>query len=103
MEMDPNIKRFLEGLMAEAGTNQLPADEQKTMMDELYVRLEDRLVLAVMDALPEDKKTEFQGMLDGDEIESPEQVQEYIVKNLPGYEQVFVAAFASFREDYLRG
>lgn len=87
--------------MTEAGTAQLPAEEQKAAMDDLYVRLEDRLVMSVMNALPEDKQAEFQGMIDGGDVETPEQVQQYIVGNLPNYQEVFVAAFGQFREEYL--
>jgi len=98
--MDPNIKKFLTDLIKEAGMGALPQADQDKMIDELYVRLEDRLMLAVMEALPEQKKIEFQNKVEADEMDA-KQVEEYIRQNVPNYEQVFAKAFAEFRELYL--
>ena len=98
--MDPNIKKFLQDLIAEAGMNQLPQEEQDKMVEDLYVRLEDRLMLAVLDALPEDKRADFQGRIEADDM-TAEQVEQYIRDNLADYQQVFAMAFADFRQVYL--
>ena len=98
--MDPHIKKFLQDLIAEAGLTDLPAEDQGKMLEDLYIRLEDRLILAVQNALPDDKLTDFQNMIESEDT-TPEEVEQYIQKNLPNYEQVFAKAFADFRELYL--
>ncbi len=102
MEMDPNIKKFLEGLLVEAGMSELPEAEREQMIQDLYIRLEDKLMLSVLEALPEDKRADFQGRIEADDM-SAEQVEQYIRENLPNYQQVFAQAFAHFRELYLSG
>ncbi|EKD47870.1 MAG: hypothetical protein ACD_65C00243G0002 [uncultured bacterium] len=98
--MDPNIKKFLTDLIKEAGMGALPQADQDKMIDELYVRLEDRLMLAVMEALPDQKRVDFQAKIETDEMDA-KQVEDYIRQNVPNYEQVFAKAFAEFRELYL--
>jgi len=98
--MDPNIKKFLQDLIVEAGMSELPAEEQQKMVEDLYVRLEDRLMLAVLDALPDDRRADFQGRIEADDMTS-EQVEQYIRENLPDYQVVFGRAFGEFRDIYL--
>lgn len=100
MEMDPNIKKFLQDLLLEAGMGELPEADRESMLNDLYVRLEDRLMLAVLDALPDDRRADFQSRIEADDM-SAEQVEQYIRENLPSYQQVFAQAFAEFRQLYL--
>jgi hypothetical protein len=100
--MDPNIKKFLQNLILEAGMGEAPVSDQEAMIQDLYVRLEDRLMLAVMDSLAPEKKSEFEAKIEEEDLTAA-QVEEYIRKNVPGYEQVFAKAFAEFRELYLSG
>ena len=79
---------------------ELPEDEQKSMVEDLYIRLEDKLMLSVLEALPDDKRADFQGRIEADDM-TAEQVEQYIRENLPNYQQVFAKAFADFREMYL--
>jgi len=98
--MDPNIKKFLQGLILEAGMGEAPVSDQEAMIQDLYVRLEDKLMLAVMESLSPEKRSEFEAKIEEEDLTSV-QVEEYIRSNVPGYEQVFAKAFAEFRELYL--
>jgi len=100
MEMDPNIKKFLQDLLLEAGMGELPEADRASMLDDLYVRLEDKLMLAVLEALPDDKRADFQDRIEADDM-SAQQVEQYIRESLPNYQQVFSQAFVEFREVYL--
>ncbi|EKD48294.1 MAG: hypothetical protein ACD_65C00027G0001 [uncultured bacterium] len=95
MEIDSNIRKFLTDLIVEKG--QQPTEE---LIGELYPKLEEQLVMSVLKALPPDKQGDFQHEMEEGEM-TPEQVQQYVVRYVPNYQQVFMDAFAEFRGGYL--
>ena len=99
--MDPNIKQFLVNLLVEAGFSQVAPEEHEKMLDDLYIKLEDQLMLGVIDALSEEKRADFQGRIEADSM-SAQEVEQYIRENLPNYQQVFSSVFQNFRMMFLQ-
>lgn len=102
MEMDPNIRKFLYDLIMEGGAASATAEYIEKAIQELYGSLEEHLVMAVLQALPEDKQGDFQHQIEEGEM-NPQEVEQYVRGNLPNYQEVFVAAFQQFRQTYLEG
>jgi len=97
--MDTNIRTFLKQLMADAGQTGLPAEVEEQLLEDLNQRLEQRLVLAAMDAMTVEKQLELQKMVE--KKTDNEKLSEFIKANLPDADAVFKKAFQEFRDLYL--
>lgn len=97
--MTPEIHDYLKQLLVDAGQTDLGAELEETMIQDLSTRLEDRLTLAAIEKLPQEKQDELANL--AQEKSNAPQVMEFLQKNIPDYDQVFAQALADFREIYL--
>lgn len=97
--MNTEIRKYLKQLLADAGQKNLDAALEEQMINDLNVRLEDRLILAAIDNLTQEQQNEF-GRMAEDKVE-PAKMQAYLQKNIPNYDNVFAQALIDFRETYL--
>lgn len=97
--MTPEIHEYLKQLLVDAGQTDLGAELEETMIQDLATRLEDRLTLAAVEKLPQEKQEELVAL--AAEKENAQQVMEFLQKNIPDYDEVFAQALTEFREVYL--
>lgn len=97
--MTPEIHDYLKQLLVDAGQTDLGTELEETMIQDLATRLEDRLTLAAVEKLPQDKQEELTNL--AADKENAKQVMEFLQKNIPDYDEVFAQALADFREIYL--
>ena len=93
------INDFLKQLLKDAGQTGLSGEVEKQMLNDLSVRLEDRLILAAMEKLTPPQQDDLSKMAERNE--SPDAMRIFLEKNIPNYEQVFAKAMEDFREVYL--
>jgi hypothetical protein len=97
--MTPEIHEYLKQLLIDAGQTDLGPELEETMIQDLSTRLEDRLTLAAIEKLPQEKQDELTSMAENKE--NSKQVMEFLKKHIPDYDQVFAQALVDFREVYL--
>jgi len=97
--MNPEIRKYLQQLLKDAGQKDLGAELEEEMLNDLHARLEDRLILAAMENLPQDKQNELGHMAENKE--NPDKIQAFLQKNIADYNGVFARALEAFRETYL--
>lgn len=97
--MTPEIKKFLQGLLVEANLGGLEPKLEEELLRDLYVRLEDRLVLTAASKLNPEKLEEFKAMTD--KGVPAEEVEKFLRENVANIEQVFAESMNEFREVYL--
>lgn len=96
----PEIRGFLEGILADANMTSLDEQMHEEMIEQLFVRLDNFIISRIVEALPADKLDEFIGMQEKG-AQKPE-VEAYIKQHIPDAQQVFTDAFTEFRQIYLR-
>ena len=97
----PEIRVYLDGLLTSSGIVSVDRVMRESMIQELYVRLDKFLTLKMLDHLPTEKLEEFANLTGRNPSEQV--VQAYIQKNVPNAQQMFITAFAEFRDLYLTG
>ncbi len=97
--MDTNVRKFLKQLLKDAGQTGLPAAVEEQLLEDLNVRLEQKLILASMDSLPAKKQAELEKM--AEKPEKPEKLMEFLRSNIKDIDKVFVKALQEFRDLYL--
>ena len=97
--MTPEIRKYLKELLEEAGQKDLGSELEEQMMNDLNVRLEDRLILTAMENLTQEQQDEFGRM--AEKKTDPARLQAFLQKNIPDYDNVFARALENFRETYL--
>lgn len=97
--MDTKIKQYLEQLLVDAGQGDLPKEVREQLLLDLNQRLEQRLILAAVEGMPEAKQAEFQAL--AEKKPTAEQVQAFINEHVANPEAVFKKAFEEFRAIYL--
>lgn len=101
VQITPEIRSFLEGILKDAGMTELDEVMKEEMIKELFVRLDEFITSTIIDKLPVDNLDEFIKM--GEEKKSMADTQAYLKEKIPNAEEVFARAFADFRETYLAG
>lgn len=94
------IKTYLEGLLVDAGITSLDEKGKEQMVKELYLRLDNYLMTVIVEAIPEDKIDAFLELQKQDKTK--QELEQYIVDNIPDSQQVFTKAFGDFRDLYLQ-
>ena len=99
--MTPEIEQYLRELLHEAGQTGMGDDIEKTLMADLYTRLEERLMLTAMQHLSDEQQMTLEKM--AEEKKAQAEIQAFIQKNIPDYEMVFAQALINFRNLYIGG
>ncbi len=99
LQINPDVRTFLEGLLEDAGMHPLDDDMKEEMLKELYARLDTYINSVIADNLPADKLDQFIKLNEGKRPRN--EIEEYLKTNIPNHGQVFAMAFAEFRDLYL--
>ena len=97
--MNTNIKKYLEQLLVDAGQTDLPEAVKEQMLEDLNVRLEQRLVLTAVNELSVEQQKESELLAQKKPTQG--EVESFLRANIKDYDQVFQKVFADFRKLYL--
>lgn len=92
------IGQFVDQLIAEKKFENLLPEVLEQIHEDLYSRVEDRVNAVILNNLPEDKIEEFNGLLDGGNLEA---IQAYCQKNVENMDQLIAGELLAFRNTYL--
>jgi hypothetical protein len=96
--MTPEIKKYLQELLHDAGQTGLGEEIENQMIEDLYSRLEDRLIITAMGHLSDAQQDELEGM-----GKDAAKTEAYLRKNIPDYDKVFSQVLVDFRNLYIEG
>lgn len=97
--ISPEARRFLAGLTLEAGMDILPPKLRENLLEELAKRLDAKLTIAALSALPSDKVTGFENLL---LKKAPAaKLEQYLKDNCLDIGSVYSQALIDFRNTYL--
>lgn len=91
-------REFLLNLLEEAGMDIVPASLREKMLADLAKRLDAKLTLAALAALPSEKIAEFEDMLS--DSKSVLEIADYLNENVPNIAQVYAQALVEFKRSY---
>lgn len=77
----------------------LPPESRRKILDDLAIRLDTKLTLAALEALPADKFVELKRLLS--RKKSPAQISDFLNKNVPNVGEVYALALSDFKKLYL--
>lgn len=92
------IRSFLERLLTDAGFT-VEGQEKERLVAGLFQKLDGYIIDTVVDNLPAEKIDEFTAFIK--KQPSRDELNDYLGRNVPNAQDVFVSAFAGFREAYL--
>lgn len=98
--MNDDVKNFLLSLLEEGGTGEVPDEVKEQMVQDLYVRLDDRLKIGILDSMSDELRVELQGMIDEDK--SDEEIQKFIIDNVKNLNDIYTKVFDEFKDLYLK-
>ena len=93
------VRTYLEAMLQDAGMTMEDDDMKEEMIKELYLRLDAYITSVVATALPKMHLDEFIKM--NEEKKSREEIEKFLIDNMPHSKEVFAKAFADFRQLYL--
>ena len=99
-DIPPEVRTYLESLLAESGAEFTAPADKETKLREVYQELDRRLIDTVIDYLPADKLAGFMQFMQQNPTRP--QIDQYLQLNLPDAADVFIVAFADFRDAYLK-
>jgi hypothetical protein len=97
--MTPEIHQYLKQLLVDAGQTDLGTELEEVLIQDLAARLEDRLILAAVEKLPQEKQEELTNL--ASDKNNAKEVMDFLQTNIPDYDEVFAQALIDFREVYL--
>ncbi|SRR5579885_956275 len=99
LQIPQAIRVFLENLMRQAGTTPTDTAQAEHLLQELFQQLDAHIIDTVVDYLPVEKLDEFMAFIKRQP--SREELDAYLARTLPNARDVYVVAFAGFRDNYL--
>jgi hypothetical protein len=99
LEIPAEIRTFLENILLDANISSIDETMHEELINELYARFDSFLTSRIVDSLPPEKVDEFIKM--NEENKPEEEVQNYLMSNIPDAEQRFADYFLEFRNRYL--
>ncbi len=100
MSLNESIKVAQIDLVKELGINELPQDQKKEMLAQMSEIIQQRIVLKIVDELPEDKKEEFANIINASS-ENPSIIDEFLQKNLPNVEELVLGEIGKYKKEML--
>ena len=93
------VDDFLSTLLDEGGMESVSPEVRAQMLTDLRKRLNERLFATIIVNLSDEKVTEFRELTD--RTPADENFEKFIDENISNAQEVFAAAFMTFRNDYL--
>lgn len=99
VQIPPEIRNFLDGLLEEAGITSVEGELKEEMISQLYQRLNNFITSTIVDSLPPENIDEFIKM--NEENRPQIEIEQYLKEKMPNSQDVFGKAFVQFRDIYL--
>ena len=96
--MNPDVKKYLQEILRDAGQTNLGQDLENQMLQDLYTRLEDRLALLALNNLSPSQREELE-KLSGQK--SQPAIETFLKTNIKNYDQLFAQNLLDFRNLYI--
>ena len=93
------VSDFLNLLLDEGGMATVSPEVRAQMLNDLRVRLNEKIFAMILSQLDDKKVTEFRKLTE--EKASSEELEKFIDDNVPNSQDFFSQVFMSFRDDYL--
>ena len=98
MSLQDNIKAAQIDLIAELGINKLPEAQQKELLIQISEVLQQRIVLRLVEEMPEEKKGEFASVLEKNK-EDQGAVEKFLSENIPDLEQIVLDEIGKYKTE----
>lgn len=99
LEIPPEVRSFLEGILQDANMTTLDDAMREEMINELFARLDSYMTSVIVDKMPPEHLDEFIKM--NEEKKPREEIEAFIRGKMPNAQDVLTRAFMDFREMYL--
>jgi hypothetical protein len=99
LEIPSEIRTFLEGILQDANIASVDEVMHQELINELYARFDSFLAAKIIDNLPPESVEKFIVM--NEENRAQEEIQKFMMENIPNAEDAFAQIFIEFRERYL--
>lgn len=93
------FRLYLDKLLSEAHSAPLPEALREKMMQDLYGRLQNHLMLSYMQALPDEHAVAYDELMQTDP--SQEDIEHFFAAHIPAIADVSARALLEFRDVYL--
>ncbi|MSU76052.1 hypothetical protein EXS54_01075 [Patescibacteria group bacterium] len=93
-----DLNQFTAQLISEKGLTNLEPEVREQMQKDLVSRIEDRINVAILKAMPEEKRRGFESLLD---TGTQEDIQAYCQKEIPNLSELVAAELLAFRRTWL--
>jgi hypothetical protein len=94
------IKAAQIDLIKELGIDKLEQEQKEKIITDIGEIIQQRIVMRVVEELPEDKQDEFQGLLEKAQ-DNPEALDEFIKENIPGIEDMILEEIGEYKQGAL--
>lgn len=94
------IKAAQIDLIKELGIDKLEQEQKEKIITDIGEIIQQRIVMRVVEELPEDKQDEFQGLLEKAQ-DNPEALDDFIKENIPGIEDMILEEIGEYKQGAL--
>ena len=98
VQITPEVRSFLDGLLEDAGMNFEP-EMKEQMIKELFARLDNHIISVIVENMPPENLDEFIKL--NEEKKPKEEIEKFLVDKMPNAKEVMAQAFVQFRDLYL--
>lgn len=99
--LPPEVQHFLERMLDDAGIAPDSMQLRGTMLAELSARLQQQLILDLLDKMPENKFDEFEKLMEGNP--SSDRIIAFLKLSVPNHTEVVAQSMTSFKDNFVAG
>jgi len=92
------IEEYVDQIIIEKGFDTEAPEVIAQLKEDIAEHIENRINAMIITSIPEDKLSEFEALLDGDD---QEKIQTYIRKEIPDIDEKVAIELAQFKATYL--
>jgi transcriptional regulator of heat shock response len=98
MSLQDNIKAAQIDMVAELGIDKLPEAQQKDLLVQISEVLQQRIVLRLVEEMPDEKRDEFTQVLEKSK-EDQSAVEKFLAENIPKLEEIVVEEIGKYKKE----
>ena len=98
MSLKDNIKNAQIDLITELGIDKLPEKQRQELFAQIAEVLQQRIVLRLIEEMPEDKKEEF-GKVLAENKDNPEPIEKFLGETLPNVEELVLDEIGKYKQE----
>lgn len=98
MSLQSNIKAAQIDLIVELGIDKLPEERQKELLTQIGEVMQQRVVLRLLEELPEEKKEEFGKILEENQ-DNMEPIEAFLKENISDLENIILDEIGKYKQE----